>query len=336
MKNLCLVLDIDETILHYDPKKSKKPPTREPKYIYDADGELAEIYGLMYGDDELFFRPGFWKFIKYVKSQNSETASQKSKRNDSRSDDSISDESRRNDSRRNDSRRNDSISDDSRSDDSRSDDSRRNGLSPRNETRRNGLSSRNNDRILLGIWTFGTRGYLNALRPYLGDSFAFFHTLEDMKEGKLRLDKQLDYVIEKNNMPFNKSLPLPPNIFLVDNRPENIYHKINRNNGIIVESFHGHNPRDTMFQNLQDICDGLLKTSRMPNQYIKRFNIKGEEIPIACIGFRFDGPYGEPGGLVPIRQRSKSIRKSRSRGGSKPNGDTKPNKRKQNYTKKMK
>ena len=305
MKNLCLVLDIDETILHYDPKNSNKPLTRGPKYIYDADGELAEIYGLMYGDDELFFRPGFWKFIKYVKSQNGETASQNSIRNDSISDDSISDDSSRH--------------------------SRRGG-SPRNS-----LSSRNNDRILLGIWTFGERGYLNALRPYLGDSFAFFHTIEEMKEGRLRLDKQLDYVIEKNNMPYNKSLPLPPNIFLVDNRPENIYHKINRNNGILVESFHGHNPRDTMFQNLQHMCNALLKTGRMPNQSIKRFNIKGNEMPIACIGSRFDGlDDGEPGGLVPVRARSKSMRKSRSSGGSKPNGDTKPNKRKQNYTKKTK
>ena len=307
MKNLCLVLDIDETILHYDPKNSNKPLTRGPKYIYDADGELAEIYGLMYGDDELFFRPGFWKFIKYVKSQNGETAS-----HNSRSDDSRSDESRRNDSR----------SDDSISDDS-SRHSRRGG-SPRNI-----LSSRNNDRILLGIWTFGTRGYLNALRPYLGDSFAFFHTIEEMKEERLRLDKQLDYVIEKNNMPYNKSLPLPPNIFLVDNRPENIYHKINRNNGILVESFHGHNPRDTMFQNLQHMCNALLKTGRMPNQSIKRFNIKGNEMPIACIGSRFDGlDDGKPGGLVPVRARSKSMRKSRSSGGS--------NKRKQNYTKKTK
>ena len=168
-----------------------------------------------------------------------------------------------------------------------------------------------------------------------------------MKQGML--DKQLNYVIEKNNMPFNKSLPLPPNIFLVDNRPENIYHKINRNNGILVESFHGHNPKDTMFQNLQDICNVLLKTGRMSNHYIKRFNIKGNEMPIACIGSRFDGlDDGEPGGLVPIRARSKSMRKSRSRGGSKSKsrGNTKSNgetntktkfiQRKQRYTKKTK
>jgi hypothetical protein len=155
-----------------------------------------------------------------------------------------------------------------------------------------------------------------------------------MKPGML--DKQLNYVIDKNHMPFNRSLPLPPNIFLVDNRPENIYHKINQRNGIMVESFHGHNPKDTMFQNLQHMCNILLKTGRMPNDYIKRFNIKGQEMPIICIGSRFDGPDGEPGGLVPVRARSKSMRKSRSKGGSKQNGDTKPNKRKQNYTKKTK
>ena len=53
MKNLCLVLDIDETILHYDPKNNHKPTKQEPKYIYDADGDLAEIRGLIYDDDEL-------------------------------------------------------------------------------------------------------------------------------------------------------------------------------------------------------------------------------------------------------------------------------------------
>jgi hypothetical protein len=258
----------------------------------------------MYGDDELFFRPGFWKFIKYVKSQNG--YSMKRSESDKESESHKESEDLRSERDTESSRRDD--------DSSRRDDVRRKG----------------SDVILLGIWTFGTRGYLNVLRPYLGDSFAFFHTIEEMKRGML--DKQLDYVIEKNNLPFNRSLPLPPNMFLVDNRPENIYHEINRNNGIMVESFVGHNPKDTMFQNLQHICNSLLKAGRMPNQYIKRFNIKGYEMPIACIGSRFDGPDGEPGGLVPIRQRSKSLRKSRSRGGSK----TKFRERKQNYTKKTK
>jgi hypothetical protein len=322
MKNLCLVLDIDETILHYDQKKNHKPTKQEPKYIYDADGDLAEIHGLIYDDDELFFRPGFWKFIKYVKSQNAERGSDDSKSDDSKNDDSKNDDSK---------------SDDSKSDNRRRGDRRRGGSprndTPRNDTPRNDLS-RNRDRIVLGIWTFGNLPYLNTLRRHLGDSFAFFHSIEDMKHGML--DKQLNYVIEKNNMPFNRTLPLPPNIFLVDNRPENIYHKINQRNGIMVESFHGHNPKDTMFQNLQHMCNILLKTGRMPNDYIKRFNIKGQEMPIICIGSRFDGPDGEPGGLVPVRARSKSMRKSRSKGGSKQNGDTKPNKRKQNYTKKTK
>lgn len=158
MKNLCLVLDIDETILHYDPKNKQRRTKQEPKYIYDNDGELAEIYGLIYGDDELFFRPGFWKFIKYVKSQNGDSL----KRSES----------------------SDKESEDLRSD--RDSDSPRRDDSPRRK---------GSDAILLGIWTFGTRGYLNALRPYLGDSFAFFHTIEEMKRGML--DKQLDYVIEK-------------------------------------------------------------------------------------------------------------------------------------------
>jgi hypothetical protein len=226
METLCLVFDIDETILHY---------TMSPDagINYDNSSEQGEsdeenddtLTGIFRPNDKLYFRPGFWDFIEYVKSKEG--------------------------------------------------------------------------KIVLGIWTFGNRVYADGLKPYLGDIFEFVYTAEDMKPRML--DKQLNYVVDRFDsrkrkilrLPMTKkrgvsSKQLPKNIFLVDNRPQNINHDINRKNGIMVESFLGKPKEDTMFENLEVICESLLSTGQIPPKYMQKFRIEGKPRTIASIGTNFD------------------------------------------------
>jgi hypothetical protein len=252
MQTLCLVLDIDETILHYT-------MTPDAGINYDnlseqgGEGDEEEenhdtLTGIFRPNDKLYFRPGFWDFIEYVKSKEG--------------------------------------------------------------------------KIVLGIWTFGNRVYADGLKPYLGDIFEFVYTAEDMKPGML--DKQLNYVVDRLDSRKRKILrlprtkkrgvsskqQLPKNIFLVDNRPQNINHDINRKNGIMVESFLGKTKEDTMFENLEVICESLLSTGQIPPKYMQKFRIEGKLRTIASIGTNFDD------GIRPIiSSRSESGSGSGSRSG---------------------
>ncbi len=241
METLCLVFDIDETILHY----TMAPDTG---INYDNSSEMAQddddvLTGVFRPNDKLYFRPGFRDFIEYVKSKEG--------------------------------------------------------------------------KIVLGIWTFGNRVYANGLKPFLGDIFEFVYTAEDMKPRML--DKQLNYVVDRFDrnkrqilrLPMTKkrgvsTKQLPKNIFLVDNRPQNINHDINRQNGIMVESFLGKTKEDTMFKNLEVICESLLSDGQIPPEYMQKFRIEGKSRTIASIGRNFDD------GIRPIISRSESSPESRS------------------------
>ncbi len=231
MQTLCLVLDIDKTILHYtmtpDAGINYDNSMKEGEDEDDEEEENHDtLTGIFRPNDKLYFRPGFWDFIEYVKSKEG--------------------------------------------------------------------------KIVLGIWTFGNRVYADGLKPYLGDSFEFFYTAEDMKPGML--DKQLNYVVDRFDSRKRKILrlprtkkrgvsskqQLPKNIFLVDNRPQNINHDINRKNGIMVESFLGKTKEDTMFENLEVICESLLSTGQIPPKYMQKFRIEGKPRTIASIGTNFD------------------------------------------------
>lgn len=215
------------------------------KELSDKESDENVLTGVFRPNDKLFFRPGFWDFIEYVKSKEG--------------------------------------------------------------------------KIILGIWTFGNRVYADGLKPYLGDIFEFLYTAEDMKPGML--DKQLNYVVDRFDADMRRDLGikrssrrdkvLPKNIFLVDNRPQNINHDINRKNGIMVESFLGKSNADTMFENLETICESLLSSGRIPPQYIQNFRIEGKPRVIASIGTHFDD------GVRPIvskRSKSRSEGRSESRG----------------------
>lgn len=236
MDKLCLVFDLDETVLHYVDTLTNTNESSEELINEDESEEREnepeerenELNNIIQPGDKLLFRPGFWKFIEYVKSKEGQ--------------------------------------------------------------------------IVMGIWTFGNKAYANAVRPLLdknGDLFQFMYTVEDMKKGML--DKQLNYVVNKfdtrmrrklgirHHTQSKKPVTLPKNIFLIDNLHTNINHEINRKNGILVESFTGHNDPDTMFDELKTICESLLSDGKIPSEYIQKFRINGKKIAIASIGKKFDG-----------------------------------------------
>ena len=241
MDKLCLVFDLDETILHYVDTLTNTNESSEELINEDESEEREnepeerenELNNIIQPGDKLLFRPGFLKFIEYVKSKEGQ--------------------------------------------------------------------------IVMGIWTFGNKTYANAVRPLLdknGDLFQFMYTVEDMKKGMF--DKQLNYVVNKfdtrmrrklgirHHTQSKKPVTLPKNIFLIDNLHTNINHEINRKNGILVESFTGHNDSDTMFDELKTICESLLSDGKIPSEYIQKFRINGKKIAIASIGKKFDG------GIQPI------------------------------------
>lgn len=167
-----------------------------------------------------------------------------------------------------------------------------------------------NGRIILGIWTYGTNDYANIIVEKIQNKynngeklFQFVYSREDMNPGML--DKELEFIVEKHpELEITKQ-----NTFLVDNRPANIHHRKNINNGIIVESFEGkinmHN--NNMFLKIQKICESLLTNGKIPNKYINSFMIGGNKTPIASIGSNFDN------GFTPIVMQKTQKTKRRHR-----------------------
>ena len=225
MDKICLVFDIDETILQYQPKDFTPQ-----KFDYETN---------LFENDKIVFRPGLQKFIDYVKS--------------------------------------------------------------------------NGEKIILGIWTYGTKEYSEKVVERIekkynhGEKlFQFVHSRENMSSGML--DKELDFIINNHSdLGITKA-----NTFLIDNRPANIIHYKNRNNGIIVESFEGdpHKKNAKMFEKLQTISKSLLNSGKIPKKYITQFLVSGEKTPIASIGASFDD------GLTPVsknKTRNKQPNKNKNK-----------------------
>jgi hypothetical protein len=253
MDKLCLVFDLDETVLHYVDRATEEFINEDMSEEPNDNQNENEVKNLIRPGDKVLFRPGFWKFIEYVKSKQGQ--------------------------------------------------------------------------IVLGIWTFGNRDYADKLKPLLersGDLYRFVYTRDDMKKGML--DKQLTYVVNKFDKNMRKHLgiqgrrtrskrsttELPKNIFLIDNLYTNIDHNINRKNGILVESFVDSNKPDTMFEELETICESLLSDGKIPSEYMQNFKINGKKRVIASIGAIFDG------GITPIESSlSFSTRSKTQSGGNK-------------------
>ena len=221
MDKICLVFDIDETILHYGPNDYLPD-----KFEYEEN---------LFERDRMVIRPGLKKFIDFVKS--------------------------------------------------------------------------NGEKIILGIWTYGTKEYAEKVAERISKKynnseplFQFVYSRENMSPGML--DKELDFIVDKHSgLGITKA-----NTFLVDNRPANVIHRKNIHNGIIVESFEGKpNKKDAhMFEKLQVICKSLLSSGKIPKEYMTRFYISGEKTPVASIGQTFDD------GLTPVPKTN--TRRKRKRG----------------------
>ena len=209
MNKICLVFDIDETLLHYGPDDYLPD-----KFEYEEN---------LFEKDRMVIRPGLKKFIEFINS--------------------------------------------------------------------------NGEKIILGIWTYGTKEYAEKVAERISKKynnseplFQFVYSRENMSPGML--DKELDFIIDKHSeLGITKA-----NTFLVDNRPANVIHQKNINNGIIVESFEGKpNKKDAkMFEKLQTICKSLLTNGKIPKKYMTKFYVSGEKTPIASIGTTFDD------GLTPV------------------------------------
>ena len=223
MDKICLVFDIDETILHYGPDDYLPD-----KFEYEEN---------LFERDRMVIRPGLKKFVDFVKS--------------------------------------------------------------------------NGEKIMLGIWTYGTKEYAEKVAERISKKynnseplFQFVYSRENMSHGML--DKELDFIIDKHSeLGITKA-----NTFLVDNRPANVIHQKNINNGIIVESFEGKpNKKDAkMFEKLQTICKSLLSNGNIPKKYMTKFYVSGEKTQIASIGTTFDD------GLTPVPVK---ITRRKKQGGNK-------------------
>ena len=158
-------------------------------------------------------------------------------------------------------------------------------------------------KVQLGIWTFGNKPYAYALLPILnfclrgskteeGDvcsaDIEFLYTVENMTPEMK--PKELSFVMENYlGKPFNSSEGLPKNMFLIDNRPENVSHDININNAILVESYTGKNNDDTMFKNLIQFSKKFLESGgKVPKKFVQSFTVNGEKKKIISIGKHFD------------------------------------------------
>ena len=223
MNKICLVFDIDETLLHYGPDDYLPG-----KFDYEEN---------IFEKDRMVIRPGLKNFIDFIKS--------------------------------------------------------------------------NGEKIILGIWTYGTKEYAEKVAERISKKynnseplFQFVYSRENMSPGML--DKELDFIIDKHSeLGITKA-----NTFLVDNRPANVIHQKNINNGIIVESFEGKpNKKDAkMFEKLQTICKSLLTNGKIPKKYMTKFYVSGEKTQIASIGTTFDD------GLTPVPVK---ITRRKKQGGNK-------------------
>jgi hypothetical protein len=225
MDKICLVFDIDDTLLHYGPDDYLP-------HKFDYEENIFEE------KDRMVIRPGLKKFVDFVKSKG--------------------------------------------------------------------------DKIILGIWTYGTKEYADKIVKRLHTRynnskplFQFVYSRENMSPGML--DKELDFIINKHHdLGITKA-----NTFLVDNRPANVIHRKNIHNGIIVESFVGAPGKKNakMFEKLETISKKLLDNGEMPKRYVTQFYVSGEKTPVASIGSSFDD------GLTPVPL--KQTQKKKKRGGNK-------------------
>lgn len=119
--------------------------------------------------------------------------------------------------------------------------------------------------LTLGIWTYGNKLYADMNHRYLLTKFNLPENMFLLVYSETEIKKDLKHgLFEKDLRRVFMTHPeyTEKNTFLVDNRPANIYHMANRENGIIVESFIPtnvyYNPyQDYVFEDLIYVCKRL-------------------------------------------------------------------------------
>jgi len=198
--NLCIIFDIDETMVQYlhDPVSMFKWQTFKKLYPNKIEAHETDQYTLL-------FRPGLRNFIQFAKASG----------------------------------------------------------------------------IDIAIWTYGNESYSrfieNEIMSYAGldkSPFTFVYSIKEIKEDLVNSmeEKDLRRVYHAFPGTYNET-----NTILVDNRAANIFHKSNRENGILVESFDitaGYSPnKDHMFQNIKRICEKTQNTALTLVHMVKENNI---------------------------------------------------------------
>jgi len=140
--------------------------------------------------------------------------------------------------------------------------------------------------IALGIWTYGNAPYAKYVERAICDKFnldkspfRFVYSVDEIREDLRRgyQEKDVRRIMESFPGEFTEA-----NTFLVDNRPANVHHRANCQNGFIVESFDLNNPKynlnnDRMFSDLKSLCKCIVKNQhRLPinNPLFSKNNIK--------------------------------------------------------------
>jgi hypothetical protein len=146
----------------------------------------------------------------------------------------------------------------------------------------------NNKSIVLGIWTYGTKTYANEVAKVLKETynidFEFIYSRETMQDNPGIEEKELDFILEKHGSDLDIK---KENIYLVDNCPSNVYHHKNIKNSILVTSFVGLkiDEHDKMFFELIGLCKELLNNKNInEKKYINKFTLNGIPTNIISIG----------------------------------------------------
>ncbi len=200
-----------------------------------------------------------------------------------------------------------------------------------------------NGEIALAIWTYGNDMYAHTIVDGLSAVFGYEGPYEFIYTDKEIREDLENEMFEKDLRRVFRATPFThTNTILIDNRPANIFHDANYQNGFIVESFIPTNnkysiDRDYLFDDLQHICEQFLAnppvndyvfsekntTAMKLTPYMRMFKVPTESAPRQIMSmnnvdedndFFFVKPFGKKGGKKKTgKYKQKTFRKRLSR-----------------------
>ncbi len=248
LDKLCLVMDIDETMVHYT-----------ENYVRN----FFTVSDILDGRASIIHRPGLKEFFDFVKSYSPDNVFKSVSSNDA------------------------TVSSNAATVSSNAATVSSNAATVSTNSS-SATPVINNKSIVLGIWTYGTKTYANEVAKVLKETydidFEFIYSRETMQDNPGIEEKELDFILEKHGSDLDIK---KENIYLVDNCPSNVYHHKNIKNSILVTSFVGLkiDENDKMFFELIDLCKELLNNNKINEEkYINKFTLNGIPTNIISIG----------------------------------------------------